>query len=151
MLFFIVLICVYFLNCRNITTMCRLCGMIMVLRNATEDLMNSSLLIVQSSEYWLQFVLLFHIFILSYSSPNFYCSHNEMGEHTWYSSVVTRLQNGLPGNFSLIPGSSKRFFSSLKHARFFSSLKHADWVWGPRSLLFSGYWWLFPKGTAPGL
>lgn len=42
-------------------TMCRLCGMMMVLRNATEDPMNSNLLIVQSSEYWLQQVLLFHI------------------------------------------------------------------------------------------
>jgi len=50
-------------------TMCRLCGMIVVLRNATEDLMNFSLLIVQSSEYWLQFVLLFHIFVLSYFPP----------------------------------------------------------------------------------
>ena len=95
--------------------MCRLCGMMMVLKNATEDLMNSSLLIVQSSEYWLQFVLLFHIFILSHPLPNFYCSHKEMGEHTWCSSVVTRVQTGLPGNCSLIPGSSKRFFSSLKH------------------------------------
>jgi hypothetical protein len=45
-------ICSYFLYCRNILTMSKLCGMIRVLRNATEDLMSSSLLIVQSSEYF---------------------------------------------------------------------------------------------------
>jgi hypothetical protein len=52
----------YFLYCRNIMTMCKLFGMIRVLRNATEDLMSSNLLIVQSSKYLLIYIFLFFYF-----------------------------------------------------------------------------------------
>jgi hypothetical protein len=34
-------------------------------------------------------------------------------------------------NCGLIPGRNKRTFSCSKHP---------DWLWGPLSLLFSGYW-----------
>jgi len=52
--------------------------------------------------------------------------------------IMTRLRPGGPRSRNSIPGRDNRFFSSPKLA---------DRLWGPASLLFTGYHWLFSWGS----